>query len=347
MIDPFYTPSPLAVKLADYVDVNHVNRIADFCIGDGELIRAVRVKYPDAICYGMDICSDVIEKLKDKHPDWELAVCDFEDDESVNKVYFIGGMLFDLIMMNPPFTCKGSIVETTELEGQVFKVSTAMKFVMRALEHLAANGGLYAILPISCVYSDKDKKAWNYLCKNYHACILEEPERVYFSKKCSPSIVLVYFGRKERHADCRQNNNCFQNMPVNDIVRGVIRMQGLNISKSIKAKCLIHTTNMQNGKLVGIQKIISSHKTIAGYGVVVPRVCNPNRSKIVILDNQKEFILSDCVVLLKTSTLEEAEEVKASIFENWSTFEQLYKGTGARYTTVERLKNAFGVNMDK
>ena len=117
MIDPFYTPTPLATKLADYVDVEHVNRIADFCIGDGELIRAAREKYPDAICYGVDICNDVIANLKEKHPDWKLAVCDFEDDESVNKVDFIGDILFDLIMMNPPFTCKGSIVETIEFEG--------------------------------------------------------------------------------------------------------------------------------------------------------------------------------------------------------------------------------------
>ena len=157
MIDPFYTPTPLATKLADYVDVDHVKRIADFCIGDGELIRAVRNKYPDAICYGVDICNDVIANLKEKHSDWKLAVCDFEDDESVNHVDFIREMLFDLIMMNPPFTCKGSIVEIIEFEGLEFKVSTAMKFVMRALEHLSAEGGLYAILPISCVYSDKDK----------------------------------------------------------------------------------------------------------------------------------------------------------------------------------------------
>ena len=344
MIDPFYTPAPLATKLANCVVARDISNIADFCIGDGELIRAVREKYPHATCYGVDICKDVILKLRKKHSDWKLSVCDFENDNSVNKVPFLKDLLFDLIMMNPPFTCKGSIIEIVNFDGEVFKVSTAMKFVMRALGHLSANGGLYAILPISCVYSDKDKKAWNYLRQNYHACILDEPERVYFSKKCSPSIVLVYIGKIERHEDCRHHNNCFQNLPVNDIVRGAIRMQGLNISKSKKAKCLIHTTNMQNGKLVGVQRVNSSYNTIAGYGVVVPRVCNPNKNKIVLLDNQKEYILSDCVVLLKTSTLEEAKEVKASILDNWSAFEQLYKGTGARYTTVERLKNAFGVN---
>lgn len=343
MIDPFYTPTPLATKLADYVDVDHVKRIADFCIGDGELIRAARDKYPDAICYGVDICNDVIANLKEKHSDWKLAVCDFEDDESVNKVDFIRDILFDLIMMNPPFTCKGSIVETIEFEGQVFKVSTAMKFVMRALEHLSTEGGLYAILPISCVYSDKDKKAWDYLQQSHYACVLEEPERVYFSKKCSPCIVLVYVGNRDIRRKCQSNINPFLDLPIEDVVRGAIRMQGLKVSKSKNAKRLIHTTNMQNGKLVKVNKILTSYNAISGFGVVIPRVCNPNRSKIVVLDNQDEYVLSDCVALLKTRTSEEAIVVKERILEHWPAFEQLYKGTGARYTTVQRLKTAFGV----
>lgn len=343
MIDPFYTPTPLATKLADYVDVAHVNRIADFCIGDGELIRAVRDKYPDAICYGVDICNEVIANLKEKHPDWRLAACDFENDESVDRVKFIKDKKFDLIMMNPPFTCKGSIVEIIEFEGQVFKVSTAMKFVMRALEHLSTGGGLYAILPISCVYSDKDKKAWGYLQKYYHACILEEPERVYFSKHCTPCVALVYVGNKDVRRGRSNRVNPFVNLPVVDVCRGAFRMQGLSISKSKNAKILIHTTNMQDGKLVKIDKVLTSYNTVRGYGVLIPRVCNPNRRKIVVLDDKKEYVLSDCVVLLKTLTLEEAKEVKESILEHWRDFEQLYKGTGARYTTLERLKMAFGV----
>lgn len=344
MIDPFYTPTPLATKLADYVDVDHVKRIADFCIGDGELIRAVRNKYPDAICYGVDICNDVIANLKEKHSDWKLAVCDFEDDESVNHVDFIREMLFDLIMMNPPFTCKGSIVEIIEFEGLEFKVSTAMKFVMRALEHLSAEGGLYAILPISCVYSDKDKKAWGYLRQHHYACILEEPERVYFSKKCSPCIVLVYAGNRDIRRTYSSNMSPFLDLPIEDVVRGAIRMQGLKESKSKNAKLLIHTTNMQNGKLYKVNKILTPYNTITGFGVAIPRVCNPSRSKIVVLNNQKEYVLSDCVALLKTRTMDEAIVVKERILEHWQAFEQLYKGTGARYTTIGRLKTAFGVS---
>lgn len=343
MIDPFYTPTSLAAKLTDYVFADNVSKIADFCIGDGELIRAAIAKFPEARCYGVDICEDVISYLKEKYPEWMLSVCDFEDDESINKVEFIKDSLFDLIMMNPPFTCKGSIVETVEFEGQVFKVSTAMKFVMKALRHLSSSGGLYAILPISCVYSDKDKKAWEYLCKHHHARILEEPERVYFSKKCSPCIVLVYIGNCDIRISYHERVNPFQNLPVVNVVRGAMRMQELHTSKSKNAKPLIHTTNMQDGTLVRMKKILTSYNTVSGYGVVVPRVCNPNKSKIVILDNQKEYILSDCVILLETITLDAAIEVKESILEHWPAFENLYKGTGARYTTIDRLKRAFGV----
>lgn len=68
-----------------------------------------------------------------------------------------------MILLNPPFTCKGSIIEHVNLGEQDFKVSTAMLFLMRALRFLSDNGGLYAIMPISIIYSEKDKQAWNYL----------------------------------------------------------------------------------------------------------------------------------------------------------------------------------------
>lgn len=87
-----------------------------------------------------------------------LGECDFKDDDSVNNVQFLHDNTFDLVVLNPPFTCKGSVVEHLEFEREEFKVSTAMLFSMRVLRYLSERGGLYAILPISCVYSEKDKK---------------------------------------------------------------------------------------------------------------------------------------------------------------------------------------------
>lgn len=349
--DSYYTPSTLADKFISLIAAKQVRRAIDFCVGDGDLLKAVARGYDAVELYGTDISDDAINKQKGDHPEWQLEQCDFRDDEWLERVPFLKDRKYDLVVLNPPFTCKGSIIEHVEFEGEEFKVSTAMHFLMRALRYLDENGGLYAILPISCVYSEKDRKAWEYLKSHYNACILDESERVYFSKNkatqseatvsCSPNIVMVYAGRyavkglEEEHAD-------FSSLPVYDVIRGCVRMQQPAYSRSPKAVKLIHTTNIQKGALVKVKKVLpGAAQQVDGCGVVIPRVCNPNPMKIALLDGTSTYVLSDCVIVLCTTTMVEAEQVRQHILNNWVDFVKLYKGTGAQYTTLARAKALF------
>lgn len=341
--DSYYTPTALAQQLVDYVTAERVRKAIDFCVGDGDLLKAVVRRYADAELYGTDISDETIGKLKCEHDDWTTEVCDFRDDESVGNVQFLHDNSFDLIVLNPPFTCKGSVVEHIEFEGQTFKVSTAMFFLMRALRFLSDDGGLYAILPISCVRSEKDQAAWNYLCEHHNACVLDYPSRIYFSSKCSPRIALVYVGNYK--VEGHQPVACadFTKLPVTDVVRGSVRMQGLQYVDTKGSLRLIHTTNIQNGKLVNIQRIARQPQLIVnGNGVVIPRVCNPNPNKIALLNANYTYHLSDCVIVIRTNTRVEAQQVKDFILANWSDFRTLYTGTGAQYTTLARVKKLFG-----
>lgn len=340
--DSFYTPQPLADRLASYITEVGIKTAIDFCIGDGDLLKAVKHRFQGIKCFGTDISEEAIIKIEREHPEWTLGVCDFRDEESVKALPFLKGKRFDLIMFNPPFTCKGSIVEKISFEGIDYKVSTAMMFVLKAVRFLSQHGGMYAILPISCVYSQKDRAAWNYLQENYNACILEESKRYYFHSKCSPNIVLVYIGNHFREQKKSHNSNLFSGLPITDVVRGSLRMQNLEYSKSRKALKLIHTTNLQEGKLTNLKRVLPhNHLTVDGYGVVIPRVCNPNQQKIVLLDGTCTYVLSDCVIVLKTNTAEDAIMVRSEILHNWSSFIDIYKGTGAQYTTIERVKILF------
>lgn len=341
--DSYYTPSPLADQLLAHVTASQVRNAIDFCVGDGDLVKAVAKRYHEARLFGTDISSEALAKLKTDCPHIELGECDFREDESVNNVHFLHDSTYDLIVLNPPFTCKGSVVEHLEFEGVEFKVSTAMLFLMRALRYLSEDGGLYAILPISCVYSEKDKKAWEYLKANYNACILEEPTRVYFAKDCSPNIVLVYVGRYHVEVTHAQTAPDFSALPVTDIVRGCVRMQSPAYSNKKSAVHLIHTTNMQKGKLMGLRRIAPGQNLLVeGPGVVIPRVCNPNPSKIALLEGTHTYALSDCVIVLRTATQEDAIAVRDHILNHWQDFTTIYKGTGAQYTTLARTKALFG-----
>ena len=351
--DSYYTPMLLADKLANFVVATKVKSAIDFCVGDGDLLKAVARRYKNVKLYGTDISDDSIEKLSGECPKWQLAQCDFRDDKWLEKVSFLKGKKFDLIMMNPPFTCKGSIIERIKFEGEEYKVSTAMYFLIRALRYLDENGGLYAILPISCVYSEKDYKVWEYLKAHYNACVLDESERVYFSKnkvkkteatvRCSPNIVMVYVGRYAVKGQQTVEHMDFSCLPVSDVIRGSVRMQNPLYSRSPKAVKLIHTTNIQKGKLVDLKRVlIGNLQIVDGYGVVIPRVCNPNPMKIALLDGTSTYVLSDCVIVLRTTTMAEASKVRQYILNNWIDFVTIYKGTGAQYTTLARAKELFG-----
>lgn len=343
-LDSYYTPPSLADKLISFIASSHVSRAVDFCVGDGDLLKAVAKRYSSAELFGTDISNDALTKLSNNCPNWHLDKCDFRKDDSINKVAFLKERKFDLIVLNPPFTCKGSIVENITFDDIEYHVSTAMLFLMRALKYLTSNGGLYAILPISCVYSIKDRKAWNYLKDYYNACILEEYNKVSFTSKCTPNIVLVYVGHYKVNGIEKSNIFDFSSLPVTSILRGGIRMQNLKYSKSKKAIPLIHTTNLQKGKLVKLKRItIGQNMLVSGSGVVIPRVCNPNPNKVALLDEETTYALSDCTIVLRTSTKTDAEKLRDGIIEHWCDFVTVYKGTGAQYTTLERLKNLFGV----
>ena len=343
-LDSYYTPSSLADKLISFIKPNKVTRAVDFCVGDGKLLKAVAKRYKHTLLYGTDISSEALEKLSNDCPNWYLGQCDFKIDESVNNVPFVKEGLFDLIVLNPPFTCKGSIVEYIVFEGETYRVSTAMLFLMRTLKYMAPSGGLYAILPISCVYSIKDRKAWEYLKKHYNACVLEEPNKVSFTSKCAPNIVLVYVGNYKVKGLKQVDTFDFTSLPVKSIIRGCIRMQNLQLSNSKDAVPLIHTTNLRKGELVGLVNILPGHNVLVkGNGVVIPRVCNPSPDKIVLLNENTTYALSDCVIVIITEDIVNARKVKNSIVENWDDFVIIYKGTGAQYTTLERLEKLFGI----
>ena len=342
-IDSYYTPPNLADRLVKFVGKRQVSNVIDFCVGDGNLLKAAARQMKDIKLYGTDISNEALEKLSTDSLELSLAYCDFRNDDSVASVKFLNNIRFDLILLNPPFTCKGSVVEHIDFEGQQFKVSTAMLFLMRALCFLSDKGGLYAIMPISIIYSEKDKKAWEYLKKYYHGCVLEEPSRVYFSKKCSPNIVLIYVGKYPNKGIDYNGLSNFSHLAVSSVTRGQIRMNDVAFSKKQTAIHLIHTTNIQQGKLVNLKKVVISHGAISGFGVVIPRVCNPNKNKIAILDGSRRYVLSDCVMFLKTETMEDAVETRNYILANWDMFKMIYKGTGAQYTTLNRVKTLFGL----
>ncbi|MCR5574208.1 MAG: methyltransferase domain-containing protein [Bacteroidaceae bacterium] len=345
--DSFYTPPPLADDLLSRVVGEPLTAI-DFCVGDGGLLTAVKHRFPNIVCYGVDISEDVIADLQKRQPAWNLACCDFKEKKALADITFLQEQTFDLIVLNPPFTCRGSSIFKVFIGEDEYHVSTAMSFLIGALPYLSDTGAIYAILPITCAYSQKDRQCWQYLQENYHACVLAEIYKANFQGRCAPNIALVYLGQKPYPVNIvqKETNEAQLGFTLRGIFRGRLGVKEMKSIEVGEDKLLfIHTTNLRNGKLVNVECTRRGVKeSVKGYGVLIPRVCNPNVQKVVVKD-KVECILSDCVILLQTRTKKEAMSLKRYLINNWTEFKKNYVGTGARYVTIERLRTYF--HMEK
>lgn len=347
--DDFYTPTELADKLASYI-IEEGKSAVDFCVGDGDLLKAVERKFPNLLFYGTDIAEESIKPLKKMHPSWQLAVCDFSNTHVFDNLVGFDTKKYDLIVLNPPFTCKGSSIRKIEFDEITFHVSTAMQFVANAMKYRSNHGVLYAILPSSCAYSQKDRTLWQYLEKHYNLQVLEEPNRMYW-KNCSASIILVSIGGKIKRS--KKGVSCcnFGTLPVEYVVRGHISPHEAKFVDGRKGIKYIHTTNLHRNKIVNCARVQTpKHRDEERYGpvsfrgpaVLIPRVCNPNPEKICVYKNNGSFVPSDCVIVLKTSKVENAQIIADTILAHWHEFRTIYRGTAAKYTTMEIIKDVFG-----
>lgn len=349
-IDTFYTPPELAQRLLSYVDCKKINKVADFCVGKGELLKASEAKFGNLKCYGTDIDNTIVEEIKEHNSSWNIAVCDFIDEQSRKATSILKEASFDLILSNPPFTCKGSKINKVEFCGSIFHVSTAMAFLVESLRYLSKKGSLYAIMPVSVIYSDKDKDLIAAINKKYEIELLEERENQLF-KNCSPNIVLLKIERKTRNMtdnsvltlntiptlfDARNHN-------IN-IIRG-----NLSVHEAIKYECnnglmYIHSTNLRNNTIV-LSKITVDRPQAAinGPAILLHRVGKPDITKVCIIDKADKFVLSDCVIALLGNDEETIQSLFDTIVSNKDVLYSLYKGTGAKYITIERLKEALNL----
>ena len=134
-------------------------------------------------------------------------------------------------------------------------------------------------------------------------------------------------------------------MKIESIIRGQLSMNEI-VEDSTSTKLLIHSTNLRNNQIVDVSfKVKTNNQLICGPGVVIHRVGNPKPTKICTLKKSEKYVLSDCLIFIKTVTQLDANELKKHIILNWSSFEKLYKGTGAKYITLNRLRDYFKHTM--
>lgn len=345
MKDAYYTPTVLAEKLISLVPENQINTVADFCVGDGQLLRAAESRWANATFCGTDICKDTLRNVRKAHPNWNLGLCDFLKTNSKNQCHVLRkcDQGFDLVVLNPPFSCIGGSKYTVELDGQFFDCSTAMKFTVEALRYLSNIGQLFAILPNSVAYSEKDARLVKYL-REYHNFNVHQDTGQRHFENCASHVILISL-KSAIVSDARHPYAVtVPNVSGIQVIRGRIQMHSLKNSKQ-KIIPLIHTTDLGDYRVHTPYRWVDKAAVVKGPFIAIPRVGNPNVSKVCMYLGQASFALSDCVVVLTTGNVNMLQTLHKHLVENWDRFKELYSGTGAKYITIKRIKSYLGMEV--
>jgi len=349
MSDRIYTPAKLAFKIVSRAKLSVPPRcIVDFAVGDGQLLRAAQVKWPAAQFIGTDISGGTVSKLRRVNRHWEVSRCDFLSVNSRQRTRVLKNLKgqVSLVLLNPPFSCRGARKFEVHFFGVEISCSLALAFVLTSLTYLSSYGQLLAILPIGCITSEKDAIAWKAIRSMFSIEKLAENDHQAFSG-WSPKTVIVRITRRRRRFSknggvIRQQKPSGSNVAQIPVVlfRGKIPMYTLNGATESSRIPLIHSTELQKDGLDLDRRTfgLSKTKSICGPAVLIQRVGLPNPAKIQTYLRAAPVALSDCIVAIRCKSISEAKTVKDRLLANWKWVEASYGGTCARYITLNSLR---------
>ena len=356
-MDSFFTPTSLAAALIARATLRAPAVIADFAAGDGELLRSASARWPNAHIVATDIDRNCIAKLREQNG-WSACERDFLAESNGNETLlpFEAVRKCNLVILNPPFSCRGSKVWTTRLGDFAMKTSIAMAFLLRALFFLAPKGQILAILPAGCIDSQKDYLAWKVLRALCKCDILSANGHRTFPF-CCPRTVSLRLSLRDKPLlmsfDSPSKNGLNSSTPrnVNILSRGNVDMVSLPQTRVKGGIPLVHTTEMKDHRAQLSRRILASKQTRLFQGPVIflPRVGNPRRDKIILYESRRRIAVSSCVLTISCKESRVARRIYKSLVTNWCSVEKQYTGTCARYMTLERLRELlaeFGFNTE-
>lgn len=352
-MDRIYTPPYLAAFMAKASSAqpsqNEELVIADFAAGSGELLLAAASVWPKGTMVATDIDPLEIRNLRKMSASWRTGVCDFLNPRSRRSSPVLRSLngSTNLVLLNPPFSCRGGKRVSVTIGGTSSKCSVGLAFVVNSIDYLTEGGELIAVLPVGSLTSEKDGTTWSLLRKMGDTQLLKTNEpRTFAHARVRTAVVRFQkrhsFAKTEPPPDLNTRSASCQDLhqPVR-IVRGTTQMneirRGEGYADSI---AFIHSTHLQDFSVSSHYKIrVCLGRCAVGPMVLLPRVGQPKRSKVARYPDSDAFMLSDCVIALMCHSPESADLLWRDLQSNWNLLEQEYVGSGARYITNRRLSD--------
>ncbi len=340
-LDRYYTPRDVAKEML----ANNISYSPQICVdstcGAGHLLEAADQVFEDTQCIGLDRDRNTIVSLRRKNPHWILSVADLLNSNSYKKTHAISKPNnCDLLIMNPPFSHGRQKSVDIEYLGKALKGSVAMAHILQSFQLFKPNQGAMVIVPESLLYSETDALARNVLGQQYKIEIIDELHSETFKGararatiiKFTPGITLP-----ASHKQFFKNKEALQT----HVIRGGLQVHAMQ--EDVSGVPFIHSTNIKelttDKSLAGFFR--TTNKTngrVTGWNILLPRVGIPDKTALKAVYFNTEVQLSDCVIALNCKNKTYAQNIAKRLNQHWDGIINLYRGTGARYITISRLR---------
>lgn len=340
-LDQYYTPR----SVAEYVlsEVHHLapGVCVDSTCGVGNLLEAACQVFGEVQCIGIDRDKNAITNLRRKNPKWILSVGDLLNWNSLKRTNAATvQQQCDLLVLNPPFSHNNKKHINIEYEGEILKGSVAMAYILRSIDLFQPQEGGVVFVPESLLYSETDKDARHILSKRFDISVLAELQSCTFKGARAHATAI----RLTPAAGVTISSPLFsieQSLLRVKIVRGGLPVY--TMCPEQKGIPFIHTTDIPN--VVSDNNLSASIATkgisrgqVSGWSILIPRVGIPKLNLFTAVYLRSKVQLSDCVIALKCPDKDTASQLEERVKHYWGSFEKLYRGTGARYITLNRLE---------
>lgn len=339
--DQYFTSASLADELALAVTLRRVDVVADFAAGHGELLQALHARWPTASIIANDIDAACVANMANEHPEWRCSNVDFELANAASQEHGIlrVGEKCCLVVLNPPYSGRGAKCYGVCVRGVQVRCSRAMMFVLKAIESVRRGGQVVAILPESCMFSVKDRRAREVLDRIAVIEVLRRGDKGEFPGCAARTCFVRITCSKPRSGMVIAAPLVANAEHVGDglsVVRGNFPVYKSKITQNGVA--FVHTTSLRNHRVQSMTIVEQrSGRTICGPAILLPRVGLPQSGKCCLYLSRRRIMLSDCVIGIQFDDRGVAVRCHKRILEFWQIVESAFKGTGAPYITIDTL----------
>jgi 16S rRNA G966 N2-methylase RsmD len=340
-VDAHYTPLWLAETVVSHARRGRPRLVADLAAGEGSLLSEAAIRWPSARLLATDINAESVRRLQKKGQRWAVGRCDLLSPKSrraCRKLQDARGKV-SLLLLNPPFSCRGGTRHTVLTSAGPVRASSAMAFLLVGLQYLAKTGHAIAILPAGSVYNKKDKEAWQYIRSRFVIRRLGKWGKKTFPG-CAASSVLVRLipcAQATRKAASSQARRA-RTTATATILRGTCPVHALPMT--CDGPTLVHSSDLKDSKVVlNGHRGFGTHRCLSGPAVLIPRVGRLTPEKIAIFKAHRRIMISDCVIALLARSPGAAAKLQRLLLRRFQTLSNQYVGTGAPHITLTRLQD--------